>query len=158
MNEQRIRVIFRISVILKGLHALLEIAGGLLFYFINTTAVLTFVNYLTQNELVEDPRDYVATHMVSAAEQLTGATLSFYALYLLSHGIVKVLLVIGLLREKLIAYPISLIVMGAFIGYLLYRYSYTQAVGLLVLTVFDLIVIVLIWHEWRLLRRRRSIE
>lgn len=156
MNEQRIRVIFRISVILKGLHALLEIAGGLLFYFINTTAILTFVNYLTQNELIEDPRDYIATQMISAAEHLTGATLSFYALYLLSHGVVKVLLVIGLLREKLVAYPISLVVMGAFIAYQLYRYSYTQAFGLLVLTVFDLIVIVLIWHEWRLLRQRKS--
>jgi uncharacterized membrane protein len=105
MNEQRIHQFFRVSVILKGLHALLECAGGLLFYFLDTTSVLRFVNNLTLNELVEDPRGYIATHLLAAAEQLTGATLSFYALYLISHGIIKLLLVIGLLWENPIAYP-----------------------------------------------------
>ena len=43
--------------------------------------------------------------------------------------------------------------MGLFVLYQLYRYSYTQSFGLIVLTVFDIFVIILIWHEWRILRR-----
>ncbi len=116
------------------------------------------MNALTQAELVEDPRDLVATHLLAAAQGLTGSTQSFYAFYLLSHGLVKIVLVIGLLREKPIAYPASLVAMAAFIAYQLYRYSYTQSFGLIVLTVFDLIVMVLVWHEWRLLRKHLPVD
>jgi len=79
--------------------------------------------------------------------------MNFYAFYLLSHGIVKVFLVIGLLRNKLWAYPVSLVVLGVFIVYQLYRFSYTHGFGLMVLTVFDVVVMGLIWHEYRLVRR-----
>ena len=156
--EHRIHQVFRVSVILKGLHALSEIAGGLVFYFVSAPAILGWVNLLTQEELTEDPRDFVATHLLSAAHNLTGATESFYAFYLISHGLIKVVLVVGLLREKLIAYPLSLIALGAFIVYQLYRYSYTQSFGLILLTVFDLIVIVLVWHEWRLLQKHLPVD
>jgi uncharacterized membrane protein len=45
------------------------------------------------------------------------------------------------------SYPASLVALGAFMVYQIYRYSYTYSAGLLVLTVFDAIVMVLIWHE-----------
>lgn len=153
VNERRIRQVFRVSVVLKGLHALIEIAGGLVFYLASTQTVLHLINLLTQEELTEDPRDFVATHLLDAAQHLTGATQSFYAFYLVSHGLVKIVLVAGLLRERLIAYPASLLALAGFVAYQLYRYSYTQSAGLIILTVFDLIVMGLVWHEWRLLRR-----
>ena len=67
----------------------------------------------------------------------------------------KLLLLIGLLRNKLWSYPASLVVLGLFIVYQAYRFSYTRGVGLVVLTVFDLLVMGLIWHEYRLVRRSR---
>ena len=108
---------------------------------------------MTQEELTEDPRDLIATHLLGAAQHLSGATASFYAAYLISHGLIKAVLVVGLLREQLVAYPLSLIALGGFIVYQLYRYSYTHAFGLLLLTGFDVVVVVLVWHEWRLLRK-----
>jgi uncharacterized membrane protein len=71
----------------------------------------------------------------------------------MSHGIVKLLLVVELLRNKLWSYPASLIVLGLFIVYQLYRYSYTHGAGLIVLTIFDILVMTLIWHEYRLVQR-----
>jgi uncharacterized membrane protein len=58
-----------------------------------------------------------------------------------------------LIRNKLWAYPASLLVLGLFSAYQLYRFSYTHSVGLIVLTVFDVIVMELIWHEYRLVSR-----
>ena len=84
------------------------------------------------------------------ANHFSVASAHFYAFYMLSHGLIKLLLVIGLLKGKLCSYPASLAAAGAFIGYQLYRYSYTHSFGLLVLTVFDVIVMVLIWHEWQI--------
>ncbi|MEO8244076.1 MAG: DUF2127 domain-containing protein [bacterium] len=158
LGEHRIHQIFRLSIVLKGLHALIEIVGGLTFYLLNAHSVLLWVNFLTQDALIEDPNDFIATHLLSAAEHLTSATQTFYAFYLVSHGLIKIVLVAGLLQEKLIAYPLSLIALLAFIGYQGYRYSYTHSFGLILLTIFDLVVIVLVWHEWRLLRRHLPVD
>jgi uncharacterized membrane protein len=153
MNERRIHQVFEISLLLKGAHALIECIGGLVLAFVSTGTITRLVNALTQEELVEDPNDFVATHLLSAAQSFNVSTQRFYAFYLLSHGVIKALLVIGLLRNKLWAYPFSLVVLGLFILYQLYRYSYTHGLGLIVLTVFDIFVIGLIWHEYRLVRR-----
>lgn len=157
LSEHRIRMIFRVGIILKALHALIEIAGGLAFHFVSTQAMLDLVNTWTQAELVEDPHDLIATHILAAAHGLTGSSQNFYAWYLVSHGLIKVILVAGLLRGKLIAYPASLIALTAFVAYQLYRYSYSHSVGLLVLTMLDLIVMILVWHEWRRLQRPRAV-
>jgi uncharacterized membrane protein len=153
MNERRIHQIFEISVLLKGAHALIECIGGLVLAFVSTSAIQNLVNSLTQDELIEDPNDFVATHLLSLAQDFTVSTQHFYAFYLLSHGVIKAFLVIGLLRNKLWAYPASLVVPGLFIVYQLYRYSYTNGFGLIVLTVFDVVVMGLIWHEYRVVRR-----
>ena len=153
MNERRIHQIFEVSVLLKGAHALIECIGGLVLAFVSTSAITSLVNALTQEELIEDPNDFVGTHLLSLAQNFIVSAQHFYAFYLLSHGIIKVFLVIGLLRNKLWAYPVSFVVLGLFIVYQLYRFSYTHGFGLIVLTVFDVIVIGLIWHEYRLVRR-----
>jgi uncharacterized membrane protein len=153
MSEHRIHQIFEIGILLKGAHALLECAGGIAMAIVSTSTIVGLVNWLTQEELIEDPHDFIATHLLTMARQLTVGTQRFYALYLLIHGIVKIFLVAGLLRNKLWAYPASLVVLGLFIVYQLYRFSHTHGVGLLALTVFDILVLGLIWHEYRVVRR-----
>jgi uncharacterized membrane protein len=153
MNERRVHQVFEISVLLKGAHALIECVGGLWLAFVSTDAIRQLVDLLTQSELVHDPNDIVATHLRDLAQALTISTQHFYAFYLLSHGLVKVFFVVGLLRNKLWAYPASLVVLGLFIVYQIYRFSYTHGIGLIVLTVFDVVVIWLIWHEYRLMRQ-----
>lgn len=153
MNERRIHQIFEVGVLLKGAHALIECIGGLLLAFVSTSAITRLINALTQDELIEDPNDFVAAQLLALAQNFTVSTQHFYAFYLLSHGVIKIFLVIGLLRNKLWAYPVSLVVLGLFIIYQLYRFSYTHGFGLVVLTIFDVIVMGLIWHEYRLVRR-----
>ncbi|PHP64699.1 hypothetical protein CSC94_23005 [Zhengella mangrovi] len=153
LAERRIHHIFQISVILKGLHALIECASGVALFMVSGQTVAHWVELLTQEELIEDPRDLIATSLLDAAQHLSVGTQSFYAFYLLSHGLVKVFLVAGLLKEKLWAYPASLFVLSGFVAYQIYRYSYTQGVGLIVLTVFDLVIMWLVWHEWRVLEK-----
>jgi uncharacterized membrane protein len=101
----------------------------------------------------EDPNDFIAAHLSSLAQNFSVQTKHFYAFYLLSHGVVKLLLVVGLLRGKLWSYPASLAVLGIFIAYQVYRFTYTHGLGLMVLTVFDVVVMFLIWHEYGFVRR-----
>lgn len=153
MNERRIHQAFEISVLLKGAHALIETVGGLALFFIANDTILRMVRLMTQHELTEDPADFLATHALHLAQGFSIDTQRFYAVYLLSHGVVKLALVVGLLRGKLWAYPASLVVLALFIAYQLYRYSTHGGVGLIVLTLFDILVGALVWHEYRLVRR-----
>jgi uncharacterized membrane protein len=152
MNEHRIHQIFIVSVLLKGAHALIECIGGVVLAVIGTRTIVALVNLLTQEELVEDPTDFVATHLRTIAQNFSVDSLHFYAIYLFSHGVVKIFLVIGLLRNKLWSYPASLIVLSLFIVYQVYRFSYTYSIGLIALSVLDLIVMGLICHEYGLAR------
>ncbi len=154
-REKNIHRLFEISVLLKGLHALLEVVGGLFLLFISTGTIAQSLTWLTQDELVEDPHDIVARYFIHAGEQLSAGK-QFASLYLLSHGLIKLALVIGLLKNKLWAYPWSIIVLGLFMIYQVYRYTYTHAIGLILLTLFDVVVLWLIWHEYRLVAKSRA--
>ena len=139
MQEKRIHQVFVVSVLAKGLHALVEIAGGLALYLFSADAIARWLDEV-------DKHDWVARHF-PASEQ------HFYAFYLLSHGLLKGILVVFLLREKLWAYPAAIALFGLFILYQLYRYSFTHEIGLILLSIFDLFVIALAVHEYRLLRK-----
>ena len=153
MRERRIHQVFVVSVLAKGAHALIEIAGGLALYFVSTTTIVRLISRWSYGEIAEDQHDWVARHLLQFASSFSVAEHDFYAFYLLSHGVVKTVLVHGLLKEKLWAYPASFAVFGAFIGYQLYRYSFTHDPALILLSLFDLVVIGLAVHEYRLLRK-----
>jgi uncharacterized membrane protein len=156
-QRQDVREIsFRISVALKGLNAALEIAGGAALAVVSPTFILRSVALLTQDELAEDPRDFIANYFLHAASHLSLSGQRFVAVYLFSHGVIKFGLVWALLKHKLWAYPLSLIVFSAFIVYQLYRFTFTHGFGLIALSLFDLMVIWLIYLEYRALKRDRA--
>jgi uncharacterized membrane protein len=146
-------VLFLVSIWLKGFDALLELIGGLALFAVSPALILRIVRFLTQDEIAGDPRDLVANALRHAAGHLTFATEHFVAIYLLVHGAVKLALVWALLARVLVAYPASLVIFAGFIVYQLYRYSFTHGVGLLAVSAFDLVVIGLIFLEYRALRR-----
>ena len=148
-REKRFHEAFTIGVILKGLNALLEIVLGVGLLLPIADRISVLVLNLAQQELIEDPDDFFATHIEKYSHLLSPDSQFFGAMYLLSHGIVKAALVWGLLRDKLWSYPASMAVLVLFILYQLIRFMSTHSLALIFLTIFDLIVLYLIWHEYR---------
>ena len=72
----------------------------------------------------------------------------FGAAYLLTHGLVKIVLVGALLRNKLWAYPWMIAVLVAFIGYQLYRIAVGPTAGMVALTIFDAVIVWLTRREY----------
>jgi len=145
--------LFVIGIIGKGLNGLAELVGGLLLLFVTPDSIHHVVAVLTRGELSEDPNDLVARYLLHTADGLTGSAVIFGAVYLLVHGAVKIGLVIALLLNKLWAYPCMIIILLIFIGYQLYRIVLQPSVGLVVLTVFDALIVMLTWWEYRRQRR-----
>jgi uncharacterized membrane protein len=158
VREHRIHQLFEVSVLLKGVHAALECVGGIALAITGNETIRALVTRLTQSELTEDKRDFIASHLVAWVQAFSIQTQHFYAWYLLSHGAVKLALVAGLLMRKLWAYPTAIAVFTLFIAYQLYRYAHTHGIGLLLLTALDLVVVSLTWHEYRLMRRHLPVD
>jgi uncharacterized membrane protein len=152
IDEKKIHLAFEISLLLKGSFALGQIIGGIIAFFVSKEFLLRTVSVLTQEELAEDPRDLIANYLLHSAQNLSIGTQLFVAFYLLSHGSIKLWLIIGLLRQKLWYYPTAIVVFGLFIVYQLYRFNFTHSVWLLLSTLVDVIVIALTWHEYKYLR------
>ncbi len=153
MNERRLHRIFEIGIAIKGVDGFIEAAAGIALFAIGTQTVVTLVNHAIQAELIEDPHDALARYALAVAQHFFAATQSFYAAYLFGHGAIKILLVAGLLRGWMWSYPASLVALGGFVVYQLYRFAHTYGIALALLTVFDIVVMALIWHEWRVVRR-----
>jgi uncharacterized membrane protein len=146
MKEKNIYRIFEIGVLLKAANALLEIVLGGLLLFVNVGDI---VRAFAQNALIEDPDNFLASHLYGYASRFSAQAEFYSALYLISHGVIKVFLVIGLLRRKLWAYPASLAVLGLFVAYQSIRFLATHSIPLAILTVFDLALMWLVYHEYR---------
>ena len=90
--KDRLDRVFEIGIIAKGLNGAAELVGGLLLLFVTPARIHHLAAVLTQGELSEDPHDFIATHLLHTANGLAGSAVLFGAIYLLTHGLVKVCL------------------------------------------------------------------
>jgi uncharacterized membrane protein len=148
-SERWLALIFKVGIAFKGIDGVLELVGGLLLLAIPVSKIDAFTRLLTQHELKQDPNDFIAGHVQSFADSLTGSATLFASIYLLAHGLVKVVLVVEVLRGKLRAYPWMIGFLVAFVLYQLYEIATHFTIGLTLLTVFDLLIIWLTWHEYQ---------
>jgi uncharacterized membrane protein len=140
---------FRAGIALKGIDGTFEITGGFLLWFFRPAELNEIVRFLLQHDLSRDPHDWIGVHLLRGAATLANASPAFASLFLLSHGVTKVVLVLGLWMNKLWAYPLTIAVFAAFCVYQVYRYTHTYSVWMLVLTIFDLALIYLTWEQYK---------
>jgi tRNA(Ile)-lysidine synthase len=140
---------FRIGLYIKGIDGLFECLGGILLLLIKQSQLDALARTLTEGQLSRNPNDFIANHILKSVHALTGASLIFASLYLLSHGVVKLVLVVEVLREKLWAYVALIYVTAGFVVYQLYRITLVKfSISLTLLTVFDLLIIYLAHKEY----------
>jgi uncharacterized membrane protein len=157
LDKSRVReLLFRCSIVLKGLNAAFEIVGGIALWFISPQQIVRWTNLLTRGELTEEPRDFISNYLRHAAGRISLSGEHFVIAYLLAHGVIKMFLVIALLEDKLWGYPAAMAVFGGFMLYQVYLLALYGGLGLLTLTIFDAFVVVLIWLEYRALKSHRA--
>jgi len=152
--EKLIHKIFLIGILLKAFDGFLELCAGIAVLLTGKLALLT--SLLIKRELVEDPSDFLATHLVHILPTILTHTGWFVAFYLLSHGVIKILLAIGLMLNKLWVYPTAIAIFILFIVYQVYAYIFSPSILLVVLTVLDAIIIWLTWHEYNYTRKHKT--
>lgn len=148
MKGDRVDIAFRISLILKGLDGIIELIGGILLAFVSQATLNSLVNSITSDELSKDKHDFIANHLLAYTHHLSSSSITFGAIYLILHGVVKIVLVISLLKEKIWAYPWMIAFLGVFVVYQIYRLILHFSFGLFLLTLFDIFIIFLTTIEY----------
>lgn len=147
---------FFASLILKLLDGVVELASGFVLLLVTPDQIRRAAAAVTGGELAEDPHDLVANLLVRYASELSVSTTTFSAFHFLAHGAVKVLLAGAVLRNKLWAYPWLIAFLVAFLGWQAYQLVAHFTVGLLLLTLFDLLIVYLTAREYARQRALRA--
>lgn len=141
-------------MLLKAADGVLEIIGGTVLLIVTPSTIDRIARQLTAHELSQDPHDRIAQFILHTTGHLSSGATLFAAVYLLSHGVAKVVLVVLVMRDKLWAYPWLIALLGAFIAYQLYVLIFVAfSWSLTALTAFD---VVLVWLTWREYQARRT--
>jgi uncharacterized membrane protein len=156
MNSPRfLRASFRTGITLKGLDGLLEAVGGVLLWFFKPEALGSTLQAIFQHELLRDPHDFLAQHLLHTSERIAQSDALFPSIFLVSHGLVKTALSVLLWMNRMWAYPVAIAVFAAFAIFGIFRYMHTHATLLIVIAAFDLLVVWLVWEEWGAERKQR---
>jgi uncharacterized membrane protein len=143
--------LFQVAVVVKGIDGVLDVLGAVLLLAFGPVGVGGVTRFLTQHELGEDPGDLLAGLLVRHTQGISVATVHFAAAYLSVHGLIKIWLASTLIRDRRGVFPVALVVMGLFVAYELLRLHYYPSGALAFLTALDVMIIVLVWFEYRAL-------
>jgi uncharacterized membrane protein len=147
---------FELGMLIKGIDGGLELVGGLLLVFLSPAAVNRVVFFFVEGELREDPTDLIANlllHTTRSASQVRVPA----SVFLIVHGIVKLVLVAGLATGRLCSYPAALLVFAGLTTYQLYQLSQQYSFFLEIVTILDGIVILLVITEYMHVRMDEKI-
>ncbi len=140
---------FRAGITIKGIDGILEAIGGVILWFVKPSALNKIALRFLEIDLPFDRHEFIITHLYRATEHLANGSKHFASVYLLTHGLIKAILVTALWFDALWAYPLTIFVFGIFCVYQVHRFLYTHSLALILITVFDLLIIYLTCREYR---------
>lgn len=149
--------IFEGGLLIKGLDGFFEFLGGLLLFIFTPEQIHQFAVFLTHSELLEDPNSKVSQLLIHSTQNFTNGSRIFLIFYLWLHAAIKLIAVIGILKNLLWAYPFSLITLGALLLFQLYSIFFIKAsFGMILLSIFDILILSMIWLEFKKVRHKLS--
>lgn len=148
-DEKMVYELFFWSILAKGAISLAELVVGIALLFIPSAFIISWTLFILQYIPVAS----LQNSLMQEVAAYTSGTVAFVAFYLLSRGLIKVFLIVGLLKNKKWAYPASLVVLALLILYQLYQLAQAYSLILIFVTVFDLFVMYFIWREWKIVEK-----
>lgn len=157
-RENLVNIGFYGGLALKAIYAAVEFANGILLMVLNHAQLNTLIKLIALPELREDPQDIAMNYFIKLGKNLSINSQHSAALYLLLHGSTKLMVIWLLLRKRLWAYPLAVIVFGLFVLYEMYSYIHSSSVLLLLSVIMDILIIVLIVMEYKRLKIKEHIK
>lgn len=149
---------FAVAITVKGIDGGLQFLGALLLMVIPPTLITGAANMIITRDLLGDPNGALSTHLAEAADHFANGSSRWFAIiYLLAHGVIKLVLVWALVKRVMWMFPVSMIVLAGFVVYEVWRAVHTHSIALPIFAAIDVVIIVLIFREYRKLRREHQL-
>jgi len=155
LKEKYWHEFFVISICIKTLTGLMETASGFLILWMSPAGLTLVLNRLSRGGNLEGPADFFLDYAHQYLHVITSSTKVFAGLYILSHGLINLVLVAGLIKEKTWAYLVAIGALISFMSYQLIRIAMNHSIPLAVLTGFDVFFVIILWHEYNYLTRKQ---
>ena len=155
-NRKVFHEIFEFGIGIKAINGILQVTFGLILFFISQETLSNGVQWIVKGELNEDPTGFIANHLLNASFHLSLSTQHFISIYLIIDGAIKLILFVGLWKEKTWAYPASGIFLSLLILYSSYRLIRHFSYILLFLVLVDLVILILLKSEYDLSKKHRK--
>jgi len=139
--------LFKISLIVKGVDALLEVFGGTLLLL--PVTVDKTIAYLSQHELYAEPHHHLTAHLEHAAMLALQRATLLGAIYLIVHGLAKIVLIVAVFQGKKWGYRGLAAVLSIFAILELGRGITAHSGMALFLALFDGLVVYLIHRDYK---------
>lgn len=148
--------VFEGGLVIKGIDGFTEFVAGLILLFVSPASIHHFLSVITQQELSSDPHDKFAHLLLHSADHLNTSNKTFLIIYLWLHATIKLIAVVGILKNWLWAYPFGLVSLGILMVYQLYSIFVHASIGMILLTAFDIFILGMIWREYGFVKVKRT--
>lgn len=147
--------VYGVTVALKGFDGAVELIAGLLLLVAPGAIRWGLQGGAAEaKEQLTPLRGFVAAELLQA-DRLVAAGVGVLAIALLVHGVVKLVTVYCLLRRIVVAYPWAVLALVVLLVWQTVVFAGDRTVGSAVLAVLDVVVLVVVAREWRLLAAER---
>ena len=138
-----------IGVIWKGIEGAFELGMAIALNFIEVETLRgTLVEY-SLNHLTYDPHDWLASHLLTLAQQISLPQKIFTTLYLFAHGLLRIFMFVTLIKRRKWAFPVSMALLALFFLYQCVHLVQHFSIGFALLALVDPALLVLVWIEYR---------
>jgi uncharacterized membrane protein len=117
LREKYWQEFFIIGIIFKSFTGLVETCSGLVLLLMRPETLSRVLLRLSGGGQIKDFDDFLLAYPYQYLQHLTTGVKIFAGLYILAHGLINLLLVLGLIKEKLWAYLVAVGVLGSFMLY-----------------------------------------
>ncbi len=140
---------FRLAMFWRTFYGALRLLFGLALLKLIHVPLIDLLYKIMRSELIEDPTDFLFT-VANGFLQLHPIYITYFiSAYLIFWGIIDIVISISLLKHKKWAFPTSFWLIGFFVIYELYRFTYTNSYILLGIIFVDLLILWVIWKEYK---------
>lgn len=155
-HQRLIHSFFEITIVMKGFSGLFEIAIAAIFLFLKKQTIYHVVISLVHWFGVEEVSDLLGRYFLLHLGNFSLSTQYFIGVYFLFYGLVNLFLVVFLLKGKWWAYPVAITFFMLFIVYQAYRSFVHHSLPLMLFTIFDMVLVVVTWLDYRRLLAENS--
>jgi uncharacterized membrane protein len=141
---------YLVAISIKGIDGLIEFVAGVLIASFGSHDLYHFAIWATAPELARHPASHAVHAIRHGAYHFAHSPHEFAIIYLLAHGLLKIGLVINLFIEHLWIFPVSVVVLLGFIGFMGLKLAAHWSPWLFAFAMFDMLTVALVVNEWRM--------